>query len=63
MSAFVLPLKGLQFVLMVQLIDASVSFNISGDLFGLTVVDLFDLSEMPHVHFVPHFASHDVARR
>lgn len=44
-----------------EFIDAPVILDVPRDLFGFAVTDFLDLSQMAHVHFVPHLGRHDVA--
>lgn len=52
---FVMPLESVAFMFMVQIIDTFIIFDVSGDVFGLSVTDLLDFPQMPHVHLIPHF--------
>lgn len=52
---FVMPLESVAFMFMVQIIDTFIIFDVSGDVFCLSVTDLLDFPQMPHVHLIPHF--------
>jgi len=51
---FVLPIKGVGLVFVMQIIDTSVCPNIISDLLSFTIVDSLHLSQMLHVHLVSH---------
>lgn len=56
----VLPVEGVGLVLVMKVVDAAVGLHIVSYFVGLAVVDLLDLSQMAHVHFVAHFVVDDV---
>lgn len=56
----VLPVEGVGLVLVVQVVDAAVGLHVRSYLVGLAIVDLFDLAQVAHVHFVAHFVVDDL---
>ncbi len=50
-----MPLKSIALMLVVQLTDAFIIFDILYDILSLSVIYLFHFPQMLHVHLVPHF--------
>lgn len=59
---FILPLKGISFMLLVKFIDASISFNILTYPFSFSIIDFLHFTKMSHVDLIPHFPIYDLSR-
>jgi hypothetical protein len=55
------PLKGIAFVLVMQIIDTLVIANSPHDIISLPVAYLFDLPQMLHVQLVSHYLGNDAS--
>lgn len=59
----VMPLKGVGFVAMVEVIDAAVAADVSRHRLRLSVVDPLHLPQVPHVDLVPHLRRYHLLLR
>ena len=56
LTLLVLPVKSHSFVFLMYIINGTIGFQIFSDMFSLSIIDLFNLSKMFHVHFISHLS-------